>query len=210
MKTHIRNVALVLSLTATAVAAAADPGTKWRVTTSMSGLGMNMPARVTEMCVTGSKQDQPPPTGQSDCSYTELSRSGSTVRYAVQCSTMKGPGEISYDADHYRGKFDMHSVQGAMSATYEGQRLGTCDGTKVAGGTQSKATASQGGSTPDANNSALTSASSELGSGLASGAGEIKDAASEVAADAAQSVKDDAKESVKDKAEDALKGWFGR
>ncbi len=215
MHPHIRTLALVFMVAATGTVAAADTGTLWHVTTSISGPGMSPPARVTDVCVTGGKQDQPPPAGQSDCQYTELSRSGTTVRYAVQCSTMKGTGEISYTPDHYSGKFDMQAAQGAVSATYEGRKLGTCTGAGANSGTQLGNGARRDGVDGQTDQGtrapgAFGAVGSEVKSGISTGAGEVKDAATDVATDAAQSVKDNATQSVKDRAESVLHGLFGR
>ena len=236
MNSNLRTLVFVSMVAAAGGARAADTGTLWHVTTSMSGMGMNMPSRGTDMCVAGSQQNQPPPGGQSDCHYTEVSRSGSTVRYAVQCNTMKGTGEISYSADRYTGKFDMQSSRGDMSVTYEGQRVGTCDAAQANGaphasgaaqtssgaqaaagalsGAASTAASSAVGGAVSPTSSAATGAASTVGSevksGIAQGASQVKDAATDVATDAAQSAKDDATQSVKDKAEGMLKGLFGR
>jgi len=200
--------AMGILLAAASMAAVADPGVQWRVTTSMSGLGMNMPSRISDICVTGNKQDQPPPSGQGDCQYTEMSRTGSTVHYVVRCKNMKGAGDISYAADHYSGKFDMQSDRGKLSATYEGQKLGTCENTQAQSGTGSDATA-KGAANRSAAPGASSTVGSELQSAAVAGASQVKDAATDVASDAAQSAKDDATQSVKDKVENKLKGLFG-
>jgi len=196
----VRGFAVLSLVTAAGTAIASDPGTQWRITTSMSGMGMNLPSRVTESCVTGSKQDQPAPTAQSDCQFTETSRVGSTVQFAVQCKSMKGTGTISYGADHYSGKFDMQSDRGVMSVTYDGQKLGSCDAT------QSKGTAG--------NSSAVTGATSAVGSEVkdtaSAGATQVKDAATGVASDAAQSAKDGATQSVQEKTQSLLDKWLHR
>jgi Protein of unknown function (DUF3617) len=176
----IRGVAAVSLLAAVGAAFAADSGTEWRITTSFSGMGMNMPSRVSQSCVAGTQQNQPPPATQGDCQTSELSRNDSTVRYAVQCKNMKGTGEITYSADHYVGKFDMQSDRGTMTISYQGQKVGPCD----------------------------PQAGSQVKAGIDAGASEVKGAATDVATDAAQSVKDDATQSAKNKAENALKGLF--
>jgi hypothetical protein len=199
----VRGLTVAALVTAAGVALAGDSGTKWRITTSMSGMGMSLPSRVTESCVTGSGQDQPAPTAQSDCQFTETSRSGATVQFAVQCKSMKGTGTISYASDHYSGKFDMQSDRGAMSVTYDGQKLGSCDATQ--------ANASAAGS---AASSAASAVGSEVKDAAAAGATEVKDAATEVASDAAQSAKDTANQAVQDKVQDKVQGvldkWLHR
>jgi hypothetical protein len=196
----VRGLAVVTLITAAGRALAGDPGTQWQITTSMSGMGMSLPSRVTETCVTGSKQDQPAPTAQNDCHFTETSRSGPTVQFAVQCKSMRGTGTISYGADHYSGKFDMQSDRGAMSLTYEGQKLGSCDGAQ---------SSSSGG-----NSSAVSGATSAVGSEVkdaaSAGATEVKDAATGVATEAAQSAKDGANQAVQDKVQGVLDKWLHR
>lgn len=94
MNRFVRNIAFISLVAAVATqAVAADPGTRWRVTTSLSGTDINLPSRVVETCAVGDHQSQPPPTAQKDCKFTELSRDGNTVRYSVHCSTMDGTGQ---------------------------------------------------------------------------------------------------------------------
>lgn len=194
----LRVLTFMSILAATGAAMAADPGAnaKWRITTSMTGMGMSMPARVVEMCISADKQNQPPPSGQGECQYTQISRSGATVSYSVQCRTMKGTGQITYSADRYSGKFDLQSDQGALSATYEGEKIGSCDLSE----------SNTGSAAP----SAMSAVGSQVKSGVVEGAGEVKAAAADVATDATQAVKDEATQSVTDKAVNALKGLFGR
>jgi hypothetical protein len=181
------------------VAIAGTPGSQWRFTVSISAPGLNLPAQLSEMCVTGSSQDRPLPSGQNGCKYTELSHSGNTVRYAVECKAMKGTGEITYGADHYVGKFDMQGEHGAVSATYAGQKLGTCDSPRANNAAPSGAVSSNSSSVAAAAGNAVSTAGSE-----------VKDVATDAATDTAQSAKDDATQSVKEKASSVLKGLFGR
>lgn len=124
----------LLCAVVTVAALAAAPGTKWRITVSMNGMGMNLPPHTMNICATGEQQDRPPPSMQnSNCSVTQVSQSGNTVRYALHCTgpeKMDGSGEITYTADHYTGHFDVQTAHGAMSTTYDGQKLGACDGTE--------------------------------------------------------------------------------
>lgn len=124
-----------LALAAARAADGSENGTKWRVTTSMSGLGMNLPARTTEICATGDQQDRPSPASQNkDCSFTETSHSGNTVKYAMRCTgreAMQGEGEVTYTPDHYTGHFHLKMSSGEMSMTYEGTKLGACNGTEL-------------------------------------------------------------------------------
>ena len=199
MPNPIRCLTIAVILAAAATVAAANPGSKWRITVSVSAQGMSLPAQVSEMCVAGGGQDPPPPpSGQNDCQYTETARTGNTVRYAIECKAMKGTGQISYSADHYSGKFDLQGEHGPVSSTYEGQKLGTCDAAQA-----SNATRSSAADTSSSSVAAAANAASAVGT-------EVKDTAAAAATDAAQSAKDDAKESVKDKATGVLKGLFGR
>ncbi len=207
MNRLIGSMVLISVAAAAGQSFAADPGTRWRVTTSMSGLGFDVPPRVVETCAVGDRQAQPPPTAQKDCKFTELSRDGSTVRYSVHCSTMDGAGEITYGADHYSGKFNMQMPRGTVTATYEGEKLGSCNGTEANTNAGLNGSSSQSGINTSSGG-AMSTVGSAVKSGVATGAGEIKDTATEVATDATQSAKDDAKESVKEKAESALRGLF--
>ena len=198
---HIaRGLAIATLVTAAGTAAASDPGTQWRITTTMTGMGMSPPSRVTESCVTGSKQAQPTPTAQSDCQFTETSRSGPTVQFAVQCKSMRGTGTISYGADRYSGKFDMQSERGAMTVTYDGQKLGSCDATLSNGSVGSSSAVS----------GAASAVGSEVQDTVSAGATQVKDTATEVASDAAQSAKDGATQAVQEKTQGLLDKWLHR
>jgi hypothetical protein len=102
---------------------------------SMNGMGMSLPSRTQEICVTGNDQERPPPASQNkDCSFTEVSHSGNTVKYAMQCKgreAMQGEGEVTYTSGHYTGRFHMKMSSGEMSMTYEGTKLGACTGTEI-------------------------------------------------------------------------------
>lgn len=127
----LRIALAIFALPLTAAVVHAGPGTEWRVTTSMSGMGMSAPARSREICATGADQNRPAPVAQSsDCTFTPLGSSGGTTRYAMRCSraNLRGTGAIHYEPGHYQGLFDVNTPHGAMTLRYEGQKLGACDG----------------------------------------------------------------------------------
>ncbi len=130
-------VGLLTLCPAPAPAADATSGTRWEVTTSINAMGMSIPGQVTQVCSTGEHQDQPlpPESKQSQCSYTLLSKSGNTTRYAIKCGgehPMDGTGEMTYASDQYSGKFNLNSAaQGQMTMAFEGKKMGACTGTEA-------------------------------------------------------------------------------
>ncbi len=128
---------LLACLPILALAADATSGTRWEVTTSINAMGMSIPGQVTQACSTGAHQDQPlpPESKQNNCSYSLLSQTGNTAKYAIKCGgdhPMDGTGEMTYASDHYTGKFNMNSgAQGQVAMTFEGKKMGACTGTEA-------------------------------------------------------------------------------
>ncbi|HEY4211087.1 MAG TPA: DUF3617 family protein [Steroidobacteraceae bacterium] len=128
---------LVLSPALAPAADAPPTGTRWEVTTSMNGMGISLPGQVTQVCSTGDHQDKPlpPQSKQNNCSYTQLSQTGNSAKYAIKCGgdhPMEGTGEMTYSSDHYTGKFNLNAgPQGQMAMTFEGRKMGTCTGTEA-------------------------------------------------------------------------------
>jgi hypothetical protein len=129
--------ALAAALTAAVAHAQSTPGTKWRVVTTLNGMGMSLPNQTTEICSTGDKQDQPaPPSRNGECSYSEVSHLGSTIKYTMHCAgkePMDGQGEINYGPGHYTGKITVKMARGEMDMNFEGTKLGACTGNEANG-----------------------------------------------------------------------------
>jgi len=131
--------ALSLSGTALAAAAGADippePGEKWKVTTSMSMMGMTMPGMTSEICAP-KNTDQAPVEANKDCQILDRRRSGNKETLHMRCTgkqKMEGTLELEYLAkDHYRGKMLAKMDEGEMTMNYEGQKLGgECDAAEM-------------------------------------------------------------------------------
>lgn len=122
-------------------------GTQWRVTTTMTGMGMSLPARTTEVCSKGDEQDRPtPPSSNPDCATTEVARSGNSIKYSVKCTgkdPMEGVGQITYGKDQYTGNFNIKTARGDMSMNYQGQKVGPCTGNEANGAAKMQALQSQ-------------------------------------------------------------------
>jgi len=128
---------LAVALAAAVAHAEGTPGTKWRVVTTLNGMGMTLPNQTTEICSTGDHQDQPPPpTRNGECSYSQVSRSGNTIKYTMHCSgkePMDGVGQIDYGPGHYTGKITVKMARGEMDMNFEGTKLGACTGDEANG-----------------------------------------------------------------------------
>ena len=130
-------VLLPLFLAAATAHAQSTPGTRWRVVTTLNGMGMSLPNQTTEICSTGEHQEQPlPPSRNNECSYSVLSRTGSTIKYSMHCTgkePMDGLGEIHYGPGHYTGKITVKMARGEMDMNFEGTKLGACTGDEANG-----------------------------------------------------------------------------
>lgn len=132
--------AFALSLSGTALAAAGadippEPGEKWKVTTSMSMMGMSMPGMTTEVC-SPKNSDQAPVEPNKDCEITDRRRVGNKETFRMRCTgkqQMEGTMEIEHlGKDHYRGKMLAKMAEGEMTMNYEGQKIpGECDAAEM-------------------------------------------------------------------------------
>lgn len=111
--------------------AQAPAGEKWRVTNSMSMMGMNMPGRTSEIC----KQpgdDAPPVTNDKNCQITDVQRRGNQTSMNMHCTgehKVDGTLVLTYmGPDHYSGDMKMQMEGQTMTMKFEGQKLGACDG----------------------------------------------------------------------------------
>jgi hypothetical protein len=108
-----------------------EPGVKWKMTTSMSAMGMSMPPRTFEMCVPASSNETPMAM-EKNCEVQSRQRTANTEIIKFHCSgkdAMDGTVEIKHlGPDHYHSKSHMTSADGAMDAETDGEKLpGACD-----------------------------------------------------------------------------------
>jgi hypothetical protein len=131
MSTPLLRLAALALCGVSAAASAQTTGEKWRVTTSMQMQGMSMPGRTSEICKT-SGSDEPPMQTEKNCQMYDAKRSGNTQTFKMRCTgkdAMEGTAEFTYlGPDHYKGAMQVGAQGQQMTMTYEGQKLGACDG----------------------------------------------------------------------------------
>lgn len=142
MKT-LASASLGVMVALSATPAAAEPGSKFRVTMQMEmpGMPMQMPAQTHEVC--GPKPSttnmQPNPDmvpRDSHCQIKNFKVNGNRSSFDMVCTgpgAMSGHGEWEVlGPDRYRGRIDV-DVQGQkMVMKHEGQRIGDCEYTPPA------------------------------------------------------------------------------
>jgi hypothetical protein len=142
----------VLAGTAFSSAFADGPLEEWEMTTTihggsmgMQGGPMGMPSGQ-KMIVCQKKMDKAqgaPPPPQSNCSYTNMGKSGDRGSFTMECkgtppnippSTIKGEGKVT--GDTMEGTMVITTAGHEISMDYSGKRLGSCDkeGARSAGG----------------------------------------------------------------------------
>ena len=109
---------------------------QWEVTTQteMSGMPVQMPARVRLICITSQDMDGPPIGADPSCTISNYRKSGSSATWQMACrgeANMTGEGRIDFHGNTYSGGSVM-SIQMApgqamqMRMTYSGRRIGNC------------------------------------------------------------------------------------
>jgi hypothetical protein len=128
---------LTACMTAGTIAGAADAapaGERWRVTTSMQMMGMQMPGQTMEICKEAGG-DTPPIQMQKNCEMQNSKRSGNTLRFHMICTgkeAMEAEGESTIlGPDHSRTVMHMKMAQGEMTMNSESQKLGPCTGAEL-------------------------------------------------------------------------------
>jgi hypothetical protein len=128
--------ALLLTCAGVSLAVAADTpqsakGEKWKVTSSMQMAGMSLPAQSSEFCKEPGADAVPVKTDKN-CEVYDVTRSGNVQSFKMRCTgkdAMEGTGQFTYlGADHYQGKMQVKTGGETMTMSYEGQKLGACDG----------------------------------------------------------------------------------
>lgn len=138
------------------VSASAEKGEYWEVTSKMEmpGMPFAMPARTSKVCLPKGGEADPRRTQDKDtkCTFSEMNRSGSTVKYKGTCVNGRGDtvnmmGETSHDSNSFSSKMQMTGQDGGrrgettnMAMTAAGKRIGgSCDAEELAKEAQAKA-----------------------------------------------------------------------
>lgn len=125
---------LLVALVPIALAQGAAPGEKWHVTVTMQAAGLSLPARTVDVCTNPADRNSVPVSSDRNCQVYDVTRSGNTQSFKMRCTgrqQMDGSGEITYSGDHYQGRFNAATGGTSVAMTYEGQKLGSCDGSEV-------------------------------------------------------------------------------
>jgi hypothetical protein len=134
MKQVSTAILLACASVSLAVAAAASQGEKWKITSSVQMEGMSMPGQSAEICKEPG-EDTVPVRTESNCQVYDVTRSGNVQNFKMRCTgkdAMEGTGQFTYlGKDHYQGKMQMKVEGETMTMSYEGQKLGSCDGAEA-------------------------------------------------------------------------------
>ncbi len=121
----------------------AASGEYWEITSKMDmpGMPMAMPAHTSKVCLPKGGESDPSRTQGKDskCEFTDVQRSGNTVKFKGTCvndrgDKMKVSGETTHDSNSFKTKMQMSSDGGGnMSMNTSGKRVGgSCDSEEVA------------------------------------------------------------------------------
>jgi len=121
--------------TSLALAQGKIEGEKWKVTNTMQMAGMAMPAQTSEICKQPGQDSEPPIRTDDSCQIYDMKRSGNVQSFKMRCTgkdAAEGSAQLTYiSPDHYQGKMEITTGGESMVMSYEGQKLGQCDGTEV-------------------------------------------------------------------------------
>lgn len=131
----MKNVCTLLLLTCAgtslALAQGSVEGEKWKITSSMQMSGMSMPGMSSEICKQPGDDSAPIKT-EDNCQVYDMKRSGNVQSFKMRCTgkdAMEGSATFTYlGTDRYQGKMEMTAQGETMVMSYEGQKLGNCDG----------------------------------------------------------------------------------
>ena len=131
-KWHLLLTCAGASLAFAQSASAQSPaGEKWKITTSMQMSGMSMPGRSSEVCKQPGDDSVPIQT-DSNCQIYDVARNGNVQSFKMRCTgkdAMEGSAQLTYlGPDRYQGKMQVNAQGETMTLSYEGQKLGQCDG----------------------------------------------------------------------------------
>ena len=140
MRTLAGAIALLVIVAAAVVVAAAVPAFAqamqpglWEVTSRMEMSGMSMPPTTVQQCIRDASPESAVPQ-MPNCSITNRSASGSTVRWSTRCQqggmTMTGNGEMTIQGATSEGALQMVLDEGGqrqqMTQRFSGRRVGSC------------------------------------------------------------------------------------
>ena len=134
MKTVIGVIAfLVVAAAAGPVFAQAMQPGLWETTVRMEMAGMAMPPMTSQQCIRDASPESAVPQ-MSNCSITNRSVSGNTVRWSMRCQqggmNMTGNGEMTIQGATSEGAVQMTIDEGGqrqqMTQRLSGRRIGNC------------------------------------------------------------------------------------
>ena len=131
----------------------AEKGEYWEVTSKMEmpGMPFAMPATTHKVCLPPGGETDPQRTKDKDskCTFTNVQRSGNTVKFKGSCvnsrgDTMNMEGETSHDSNSFNTKMQMsgedHGRAMNMNMSSSGKRIGgSCDAEEIAKKAQAQA-----------------------------------------------------------------------
>lgn len=134
----MNNVCKLLLLTCAGTSLALAQGTpegeKWKITNSMQMAGMSMPGMSNTICQQPGGESAPIKT-EENCEIYDMKRSGNVQSFKMRCTgknAAEGTAEFTYlSPDHYKGKMEVTTQGETMVMSYEGQKLGKCDGSET-------------------------------------------------------------------------------
>lgn len=106
----------------------------WEMTTKveMEGMPMGMPAQTSKVCMEKGKSEAMVPQGDSKCRMVSSKQSGNKFTFRMECAEpekMTGEGEITRTQDRMSGTMRLKGEDMAMTQTFSGRRVGSCDAT---------------------------------------------------------------------------------
>ncbi len=142
-----------LAFAAFSLNAVAAPGEYWEITSQMDmpGMPVAMPAQTSKVCLPKGGEGDPNRTQgkDSNCTFTDMQRSGKTVKFKGTCvnghgDKMNVSGETTHDSNSFKTKMQMsgdsHGRPMNMSMNTSGKRVGgSCDAEEVARKAQAQA-----------------------------------------------------------------------
>jgi hypothetical protein len=135
----IAMIAVVLGVSAAALAQAPRQDGRWEVKMEMSMPGMpaGMPPVTTTQCITPEEAKDPQKAmpqagargGPGNCKVSDYKVVGNKATWSMACTgaeAMTGTGEIIYSGDTYTGTTKINRAGRVMTMKYSGKRLGDC------------------------------------------------------------------------------------
>ncbi len=131
------SLAFINNIASAGDSVAIEPG-MWEVTTTMTSPMSNQPqVETSQECMEQSEisAEDLTPSEDDSCSTSEVSASGDTLTWSMQCSmqggSMSGGGTFTSEGDTGHGKMHMDmNIQGGqsmkMEMSWKGKRIGSC------------------------------------------------------------------------------------